>query len=130
MSSRFTGSNKYLDGSGSYTYSYKQNDISLIPQMLCNVYNQDNFKFYLGAGLSLNFFSYPENKFTDTNGHQTGNYFELKRSSVSLPLRAGFLINRRFDLAFAYSIDNNITYDTFSFRIKQFQVGFNYLFGN
>ena len=117
-----------------YGYSFKQYTISLTPQLIYNLYNKDNFKAYLGAGVVLN-------NSINTNGsrtieiygtpnNSTTNY-ELKSFWLGYQLQAGVIVNRRINIYASYSpaITQYTNYVLFEIKNTSYSVGINYLFG-
>jgi hypothetical protein len=87
--------------------TYDQLTLGISPQLIYNVYNKDSFKVFIGLGASLNLSDY------SNVAHSA--YSEPKPSVdfstfwVNIPLQAGIVVNKRFELAFTYAPYTKIT---------------------
>jgi len=97
-----------------YFFKFKQLNIAFTPQLLYNLYNQKNLKWFLGAGAGFNFSSYPTNelKFVRKSSTNSGgfidNYLQLKKFWMNLCFSTGVDINR-MELAFVFLPKTSIT---------------------
>ncbi|GAA3981224.1 hypothetical protein [Mucilaginibacter dorajii] len=128
--------NKYKEnfssGSSSGSYSFNQNTISLIPQIMYNFYNTDDFKVYAAVGASFNLSGYSGNNSSYTSGGTTNvrtNILSLEKNWTSFVFKAGTTINKKFDIAVAYLPNATFT-NTFSYyaQVKAIQLSLNYNF--
>jgi hypothetical protein len=116
-----------------------QQTVSLRPQLIYNFYNADNFKFYLGAGININYSHYPSssNKTTVKNDVPSLSYaIEDKYESSSnfwfqLAPKAGINIGRKWDININYFLPTNLPNISQApeIRIKGFDFGINYYWG-
>ena len=133
---------KEISGGGtSYyelTYDVAQLTASVTPQVIYNLYNRDNLKLYLGGGYAFNFSNYSKNiyrrKYIDPTIdletlYETDNYMVLTSSWSTYMLRAGVVLNRKYELSAMYLAPSPITkYANYEVATGTFNVGINYLF--
>ena len=116
----------------SYTsvFSLDQYIISFKPHIIYNLYNQKNFKFYLGAGFSLNNSIYGQKK-----SYRTYHPTQVTESEVFLPIQSfyfsvvtkiGFVINNKLDFYVSYEPQSSFGYSTM--HITTEQLGITYFF--
>ncbi|WP_161888875.1 hypothetical protein [Pontibacter russatus] len=121
----------------SYRLAYQT--VSLTPQVIYSLYNRDNLKFYVGGGMALNFSNYTKNFYREQyfNPHldlvqepdEKDDYRELETKSSSYMLRAGVVLNNKFEFSAAYQGPSVFTrYTNFSYSASSVNVGVNYLF--
>lgn len=85
-------------------YQFTQYTASLIPQVLINLYNKENFKFYVDAGISFNFSAYSNSKLTTqysgfaAETTVTKNPFMQEATWTSIPFQAGIVLNKKIEL--------------------------------
>ncbi len=85
--------------------SYAGSYITITPQILFNVYNKENFKAYIDGGFGFRIASYSGN---DSNGTL---YVDNSPTGFYVPLQAGVIINKRFEISFTYtSLTTNASY--------------------
>lgn len=102
--------------------SFTQFTGSLMPQLIYNFYNKENFKIYVDAGTSINLSSYNNQVIKDkTTGAEVNNRLVYHSFGISFPLRAGVTISKRTDISLFYTtpakavhytdekVDNQIT---------------------
>jgi hypothetical protein len=120
-----------------YTYNHKfdQYNFSFAPQFIANLYNGNQVKFNVGAGVGINYAVYANNKYTGTYSFyttfQNRTYeFDFRGFYISLPIRAGLVLNNRFDVygKFTIPISSMAPYLYYSVNITSFQAGVNYQF--
>jgi hypothetical protein len=107
-------------GSGSLQFS--QYSAMVTPQLLLNVYNKDNFKMYLDAGIRFNFSGYKASY----------TYFDWASSWASLPvLQVGLSLDRRTEFSVTYIGYSTYTHDVgyFNLMSQSLGLGFRYLIG-
>jgi hypothetical protein len=90
-------------------YSFSQYTASLVPQILFNIYNKDNFKVYLDAGLAFNFSAYTGGNFTIQSSdpqvvkaNTVQKPYKLEPFWANFPLQLGVTLNKRIELCFTY----------------------------
>ncbi|WP_162051796.1 outer membrane protein [Pontibacter pamirensis] len=128
-------------GGGSYydlTYDLKQRTASLMPQLVYNFYNKDNLKLYVGAGFAFNYSTYSGNvyhrKYINPTLdfetlYETADYQELSPSWSTYTLRAGVVVNRKYEISALYLAPNSITkYTNHAVTNGSLSLGINYLF--
>ncbi|QJD94766.1 hypothetical protein HH214_02180 [Mucilaginibacter robiniae] len=125
--------NNYLFNNTEYTRTFKQYTMAVAPQFIYNFYNKANFKFYLSAGIMANFSAYTNNKYIINTGVilYDDTYTQLKSFWLTYPLKAGVVLNKRFELYANYTPSVSITanYIAFSGNITTYNAGVHYLFG-
>jgi hypothetical protein len=77
--------------------SYAGAYITITPQFLFNVFNKENFKAYIDGGFGFRIVSYTSN---DSNGTL---YVDNSPTGFYIPLQAGVVINKRFEISFTYT---------------------------
>lgn len=117
-------------------YSFNQYTATLTPQILFNVYNKVNFKFFLDAGVGLNFSAYKTNEFTLNNQPAAASNAIAAYTPrpepfwFSFPVQAGVTLNQKFELSLTYY--GHATYTTngnYDIRNSSAGLGVKYLFG-
>jgi hypothetical protein len=87
------------------TLKFDQYKASITPQLLYNIYNKDNFKFYIDGGVSANLLKY--NNVSSTSQDIVKDHPDLidafNNFEVSLPIQTGFVINKKVELSFTYT---------------------------
>lgn len=88
-------------------YSFDQYTASLTPQILINLYNKDDFKVYIDAGIAFNFSTYSNNKYTIqssdasvVNANTIQKPYKLEPYYSNFPLQAGVTLNRKIEIYF------------------------------
>ena len=119
------------------SYSLGVDIISIIPQFQVNLYNSSAFKFYVDAGVGVNFAQYSDNAVYDSVTKLTySNYFGTNKHWFSVPVKVGVILNRNIEISldyiYAQKINNNaagyaINYD-YTLKISNLQAGLSYLF--
>jgi hypothetical protein len=124
---------QYTNTNGAFakTYSFTQNTISIAPQWIWNVYNAEDFKFYLSAGITFNFSSYPKNNLGFVGViNTTDPPYKLASSWSSIPLQAGVVIKKHIEIFASYSTSATLYSSEQSvLNTKATNVGLRYLFG-
>ncbi len=118
------------------TYSFQQHTFSLIPQFQYNVYNTDSFKIYADAGLSVNLSTYSGDSYVNPVTNETESNFGLSKRWFSVPLKAGIILKKNFDLSLTYIFKESISSDVagahqdynYTFNITTVQFGLSYIF--
>jgi hypothetical protein len=120
--------NQYFYSAPKSYLTLNQYTVSLEPQVLYNIYNSDRFKFYLEAGVSLNFSKYSNNNlYSAGSTDPESNYIEVTNSWFSVPLSAGVTLNNKIGLYVSYIIPSVFSGNGFSYSSTQF--GLTYTFG-
>jgi hypothetical protein len=114
-------------------YSYNQLTVALTPQVIYNVYSADNLKFFIGAGLNLNFHNYSSKVFKAHDPYDgvitSANPFFFFSKTSQGTFKVGSLINKKIELYASYSVSTRITEDYFyQADEKNMRVGVNYVF--
>ena len=133
---------KEISGGGtSYyelTYDVTQRTASVTPQVIYNLYNRDDLKLYLGGGFALNYSSYSKNiyrrKYTDPTIdletlYEIDNYKELTSTWSTYMIRAGVVVNRKYEISAMYLAPSPITRHAYhEVATGSLNIGVNYLF--
>ncbi|RYY06454.1 MAG: hypothetical protein EOP43_06300 [Sphingobacteriaceae bacterium] len=129
---RFNRPINYASKNGIQTYSFNQYNVGLTPQLIYNIYNGQQFKFYVDAGANFNLSSYSNNKITsdiDLGNTYQGELYNFKSSWLNFPLQAGFTFNKRLDIFFNYTLPTAYTdYGDFYVSSKILGLGVHYFF--
>jgi hypothetical protein len=132
-----TGNQYYYDPSVKSTYSFNQHTFSVIPQFQYNIYNTDPFKIYADAGLWVNISQYSGNSiYNPVTAQTTTNFLGLNDRWLSIPLKAGIILKKDWDISLTYSFSESITNNAggtredlnYSLNLSTLQVGLNYIF--
>jgi hypothetical protein len=114
--------------------SYNQLGIFLTPQVQYNFYNTPDFRFFVGAGLSLTYISYSKPYFQSQDASAPNAYFPIEQyyfTSVgnSFLIKTGFRIHKNWELYYNYNTSLATTKGGyFGFNVEIQQVGVNYFF--
>jgi hypothetical protein len=129
---------KEMGSNGGYIeHDISRSTFSLSPQVIYYFYNRDAFKFSLGAGISASYSIYGKSTRTENyNLGGSGGKFDyvkeidLEPFVMSLPVRAGVLLNKRFDIYAQYNIPISAisNYVFYSITVNAAQVGINFVF--
>ncbi|MDR6944908.1 outer membrane beta-barrel protein [Mucilaginibacter pocheonensis] len=127
---KYKGTETYTGGIN--TYSFNQYTLSIIPQLLYHFYNAESFKLYGDAGASLNISRYKgNNSIQNANNKisETKDVLDLSKGWTSFPLKAGAVINKKFDVSITYipsaAFSKSLAYYV---TVTTIQASFNYLF--
>jgi hypothetical protein len=118
-------------------YEYNQYSATITPQILLNIYNKDDFKFYLDAGWSFNFSTYSNNKFTIKNApadvveqETIEKPFILEKYWSNFPLQIGVVLHKKIEIYGTYTPDAAYTkYSQFYASNKSIGIGVKLLMG-
>jgi hypothetical protein len=112
---------QFNSSSQNRAYSFSQQTIAMTPQIVVNIYNKENFKFYLDCGMKFNFSSYDNLQPTS-----------LASPWANFPLQAGFVLNKKIEIAFTYIGYAGFTRYSSDFSLSNRTTGFGikYLFGS
>ncbi|KAA5534664.1 hypothetical protein F0919_08600 [Taibaiella lutea] len=118
-----------------YYHKFDQYKISFAPQFLMNIYNKDRFKFNIGVGICFDYSFFTNDDCYAINtyygiSHELKTPFEYQHFSLSAPIRAGIILNKKIDIFGKYNlpVSNNSNYLAYSLTIRSLQIGVNYLF--
>lgn len=117
-----------------HSLDLKQYTLALMPQLVYNFYSTDNLKVFIDLGFAANFSAYNNYDYVTTysdNSTSVRNKFpEFENVYFSLPLKAGVLLNKHFEVYGSYCPSSSTTnYNEFSGALSAYQLGFNYMFG-
>ncbi|WPU94161.1 hypothetical protein SNE25_01310 [Mucilaginibacter sabulilitoris] len=129
---KIVSSNNNMDNYNSL--DFKQYTLALMPQVVYNFYSTDNLKLFIDLGFSANFSAYNNYDYVTTysdNSTSIRNKFpEFEQFYFSLPLKAGVLLNKHFEIYGSYWLSSSTTnYSQFSAGLSAYQAGINYMFG-
>lgn len=119
-----------------YYFWFKQTNVTFLPQLVFNVYNQESFKWFLAAGAGFNFSSYPLNEqkairesSTDTDVVINTKYLDpVKKFWMNLCFRSGVSI-KNLEISFLYFPKSAVSgYAGFALNNSSAQLQLNYLF--
>ncbi len=123
------------------TYVIAQQTASLSPQVIYNVYNTEDFKYYVGGGFGLNVSNYSKNNYTYTSsytdntgkttyGPQELESYKLETVWASYMVQTGMVLKKRYEIIAMYQPAAKLTkYFDFSVEQQAMSLGVNYLFG-
>jgi len=118
---------------------FKTSAASFIPQVLWNVYNGKKWKFFVDAGLALNYINYSSQRYSITTYYQTisaqntaARPFPAMHSVVfNVPLKLGVSIAHLVDIYADYAPKTALDQSGGSaINMSQYQFGVDYFFGN
>jgi hypothetical protein len=97
-----------ISGTGVQTYSFTQYTAALIPQILFNIYNKDNFKIYIDAGIGVNFSNYSNQKVVAQSPVTytpiiTENPYHFEHVWTDFPFAVGMMLNKKVEISFNYT---------------------------
>ena len=118
-------------------HSFDEYTASLTPQVIYHLYNADDFKVFFGIGAGLSFSNYKNNLYSVTNTVFTParetveeDRIELKSFSLSFPVSAGVVLNKKVEISAAYAARSAISqYVDYSVNLERIRIGVKYLFG-
>jgi len=131
---RFNSLTTINDAPVNAVYEFNQYTASITPQILINIYNTDNFKFYLDGGWAFNISKYTNDMATVKNQDAaTTTYYTVKKPLdlsgfwSSFPLQAGVVINKKVEIYASYSFYAAYTkYESLSIANKTINAGFKF----
>jgi hypothetical protein len=114
-------------------YSFSLIGFSIIPQIVYNVYNTENFKLYVSPGVQLVFISEKDAHYNQVNGSMVTPIDPLllfNKASATAAFKVGAKINKHFDVSGSYLLPSGITrLRDGEINVKSLFIGFNYYFG-
>jgi hypothetical protein len=115
--------------------SYSQVNVSLEPEIIVNLYNATNLKFYLGAGGSVSYMTFTNPVFANPTPNTQSSFFpqepySFQKTSFSFLLTAGFKIHNNVEVFANYITSHLITGNSyFFFYESNIRIGASYFFG-
>jgi hypothetical protein len=133
------GANRYTDAYTSKVspydnlkFNFTEINLSVSPQILYNLYNQPEFKFYGSLGGIVTYNKYVDKQFSNADGTQTSllvQPFFFKAVQASGIAKAGFVIKNKFDIYVSYITRQDLNKDDyFTVSKTTVQTGINFLF--
>lgn len=114
-------------------YSSTLIGFSIRPQVVYNVYNTDNLKFYISPGAQVMFIDVRNARYNQINGSTVTPIDPLlsyNNVAVTTFCKVGAKIHKRFDISGSYQLPNALTVEhTGQIYLKSIFIGFNYYFG-
>ncbi|HTI60520.1 hypothetical protein [Mucilaginibacter sp.] len=132
--SHFTIPSTVIDGGGTTaSLDFKQYNVSVVPQVIYNVYSTDQFKVFLDGGIALNFSSYNKYayqvNFNNVSTTSTPNYPALLHYWNMFRLGTGVVIGEKVQINASYGLSAPISSShAYDVKISYYQFGVNYLF--
>ena len=134
---------KHTGGGGYNELSYRitHQTASVSPQIIYNLYNKDNFKFYIGGGVVANYSNYSRNTCRSQYLNPTfgierepteeDDYKKLHAIWSSYTVRTGVVLNGKYEAFAMYRAPGSITrYRLSELVVSSSNLGVNYLFRN
>jgi len=106
-----------------FNFSYTGFYLSVVPQLIFNVYNTNKFKIYVDGGFGLHSVTY-------SNGGSNASLFDGYGTGFYVPLQAGMVFNKKFEISVGYNgFTSGATYGTVTVSNKvSANIGLKYLF--
>jgi len=122
------------DANPPFSLSLTQYTVSVVPQFIFNCYNTDNVKIFIDGGLSFNLSHYGDYgvryHYSNSSENAIKGYPPLAKAWVSIPLKAGVLLNKKIEIYAGYiPVSNLSTIPDLTSTLTTYQAGVNYLFG-
>lgn len=125
-------------GYNELSYEATQQTASLSPQIIYNLYNKENLQLYAGGGLALNYSNYSRNRYRSQYFNPTYNYErppserdsynELLSFWATYTVRAGVVVNKKYEISAMYLAPGTITrYTSREIKTGSINIGVNYL---
>jgi len=121
-----------------YDLKFKQLEMSFTPQIIYNVYNTDNFRLYLDAGIGVNANIYSSKLYTGTvtytvsgtNGSVNLQVPNLQFLAFDVPVKVGVVINKNIDIYAGFNPKMRLDDDS-DYQVNQTSItaGVHYFFG-
>lgn len=118
---------------GTATFQVKQYNTSITPQLIYNLYNKDDLKFFIDAGVALNLATYNDYK-TITTYESFPSVVQDKSPEFSkvygaFPFKAGIVFNKRIEVYGEVIPSTAVTELVYvKNAVTAYQAGLNYLF--
>ena len=100
----------------------------ITPQLLYNIYNKENIKFYIDAGASANIERYSDLNSTSiiSGPTLTDSFYNFR---VTTPLQIGAVINKKIEVSATYIPYSKFTnFNDFTISNQSYALGFRYFF--
>ncbi|GEO06130.1 hypothetical protein AAE02nite_37940 [Adhaeribacter aerolatus] len=121
------------------TYNLSMVIVSAMPQVIYNLYNKENFQFYLGTGAAYSYYRTNQNILNRIPTDDPDNpdaiiedYVIIKKRGLNVVLRSGIVLKKKIDLGIVYFNPTEITNYTSakgsSVKANNLQLSLNYLF--
>jgi hypothetical protein len=111
---------------------FKQTTMSVMPQVIYNVYAKDNFKAFLGGGVMFNFSAYNSYAYKISyygiTDQAKKHYPEFAKQWPGFFLKTGATVFKRFEINLGCTLPSSFTDDGVSIPYSSYQAGINYLF--
>jgi hypothetical protein len=106
-----------------YKVAFNQLTYSFSPQVTYNIYNANNFKFYVGAGIGFNFYAIKDKLNPNPDLFVYGTY------DTAAIVRTGVILSQHVNIDFQYLTTTTLTrVDNYGIETNAIQLGVNYLF--
>ena len=114
------------------TYGYNQMVFALTPQASLNIYNTDNFKWFIGAGLNFQYSTYSSKKLFAANGSSFAplDAFDLEKFHTPVLFKTGITLNQNIQIHADYLTKVKLSKEGnyYDLSSQTIQVGVNYEF--
>jgi hypothetical protein len=127
---------EYFASKENYYLKFKQSNIAVHEELNYNLYNSQNFKYFIGAGVGFNFSSYPINEetfiregTTDTTTIVNDNYIAyIKKFWLSAVIKTGISV-KHVEVSIAYAPNSTLSnYGSYAVSNSSLRLQVNYLF--
>lgn len=116
--------------------TFTQTALALNPQIVYNIYNTDNLKFFVAAGFQLNLSSFSNMHYYGTstwNGQPAGKQDKqvlYKKFTTNITAKTGVMLANKFDIYFGYGLPVEVTnHGNYGIDLSYYRFGVNYLLG-
>ena len=89
--------------------SFRQYTATITPQLIINVFNKDDVKVYLDAGVGFNISQYTNKAYASVFYYSNGFPYNMSSFWLNLPVQAGVVLNKRVELFTSYSSTTGYT---------------------
>lgn len=118
-----------IDSNVNLSYTFNQYTVRFTPQIIFNIYNKDDFKIYIDAGIGFNFATYTNNRVVYDN-IITENPWNLEPYWTNFPLQLGIVVNKKFEFCLNFNAATTYTkYADFVLSNQSISGGFKYYLG-
>jgi len=111
-------------------FNVKEFLVIVNPQVIYNIYNTSDFKFFIDAGISYTFVKTSGNSIYNSYLQRTfSNYLSLSSGLISFPVKLGVTIAKKIDIYVSYSTPAAITNSRdYTINANSIKAGINYEF--
>jgi hypothetical protein len=111
-------------------FNVKEFLVIVNPQVIYNIYNTNNFKFFIDAGISYTFVKTTGNSIYNSHLQTTTyNYLSLSSGLISFPIKLGVTLGKKVDIYVSYSTPAAITNSkNYTINANSIKAGINYEF--